>query len=642
MKFNISAKVSFLFFITIIIFTLLLSFYFINHKRQALEGELDERIHSLMNNLSINAEYPILVGNHELILSLGRGVLKQKDVVFCEILDENEDFIYREGSRDFENIKLYASAIYTEYTPRANAEELLLGTPEVEEEKIGKINLGVSMADLDRKISDVQSTLLLVTFITVILATFFAYFFLRIILVRPVKDLVAGTKKIAEGDFSHKVAVKNKDEIGTLAQSFNHMTEQLRTTTVSKNYVDNIIKSMMDMLVVFNPDGSIRTVNNSVSETLGYDEEELTGKPARMLAGGDPRQLDIQKLMEKGSFENYEISFKSKSGESIPVSLSGAVMKRDEGKIIGLAAVAKDMREMIRLQEKEKQIAAATAAADVEKKKARELESLNRELEEANTRLKKKEQDLKKSMEELQKSHDELEDMQEKLLRKEKLTAIGRLASSVGHELRNPLGSIKNVAFYLQNYADIDDPDAQEYLKTLNEEVLSAEKILSDLLNFSRTITLKKKKLHLKELINNSMKSLNIPENVSVISNIDDDFAKIEADPDKLKQVFQNLITNAYQAMPEGKEGKIEIKALHENGKAIITVSDNAKGMDEKTRKNIFEPLFTTKAKGIGLGMSIIKSIIEHHGGTIEVESEEGKGSKFTITLPREEENKSA
>ncbi|MGM0568492.1 MAG: response regulator, partial [Elusimicrobiota bacterium] len=179
--------------------------------------------------------------------------------------------------------------------------------------------------------------------------------------------------------------------------------------------------------------------------------------------------------------------------------------------------------------------------ARLEKERARfveELQETNRKLEESNR---------------------ELEEAREKLVRKERLSAIGKLASGVGHELRNPLGSIKNVAFYLQNYVDIDDEDAKEYINTLSEEVNSADKILSDLLSFSRTITLNKSEFNFKKIIESSLKSVTIDENISVDVNVSGECEKGYGDPDKLKQVFKNLIDNTVQAIKE--EGEIHINA---------------------------------------------------------------------------------
>ncbi|MFW6134772.1 MAG: HAMP domain-containing protein, partial [Elusimicrobiota bacterium] len=201
--------------------------------------------------------------------------------------------------------------------------------------------------------------------------------------------------------------------------------------------------------------------------------------------------------------------------------------------------------------------------------------------------------------ESLNKMADSLQQIQKELIKKEKLSVIGELASGVGHELRTPLASIKNTAYYLEKYAHIDDPEVKEYINTLSSEVKIAEEIISDLLDFSRTTQIEKEKTSLRKVIQETKETLRLSENIEIETEIEEKSNEIIADQVKIRQVFINLIKNSSQAMPDGGRIKIRTSNIDEN-KVKIEYSDTGKGMDEETLKHVFEPLFTTKAKGIG------------------------------------------
>ena len=165
------------------------------------------------------------------------------------------------------------------------------------------------------------------------------------------------TKIISDGDLNHKVKVMTSDEIGKLSISFNKMTEELSRTVVSKDYVDNIIKSMIDTLIVTNPDATIRDINQATINLLGYSESELVGKPVGMLFAEDPKgRLSGQKswidnLIENGIIQNTEATYIAKDGRRIPVILSGSVMKSENENIQGFVYIALDITEFKRAEE---------------------------------------------------------------------------------------------------------------------------------------------------------------------------------------------------------------------------------------------------------------------------------------------------
>lgn len=216
----------------------------------------------------------------------------------------------------------------------------------------------------------------------------------------------------------------------------------------------------------------------------------------------------------------------------------------------------------------------------------------------------------------------------------ERNKAIRELAAMVGHDLRNPLTGISSAAQYLKKkYGSLIDEKGQEMLEVIEKDVQYSNKIINDLLEYSTTIRLDLRGTTPKSLVTEALSHIAIPKNIQLIDSTQDSL-KIKVDVDKMKRVFINLIKNAVDAMPKG--GQLAITSENVNGKVKFVFADTGIGISEKHLGRIFEPLFTTKARGMGLGLSICKRIVEAHGGTIFVESELNKGTTFTIILPIE------
>jgi PAS domain S-box-containing protein len=227
----------------------------------------------------------------------------------------------------------------------------------------------------------------------------------------------------------------------------------------------------------------------------------------------------------------------------------------------------------------------------------------------------------------------ELRDAQEQLVRQEKLAMLGQLAGGIGHELRNPLGAIKNAAYFLNMVLEELDPDIKETLAILQTEVDTSERIISNLLNIARSRPPVMNKTDINRMAIEALACVSIPEEIEVITQLDETIPLKMAEDVQIRQVFENIILNAVQAMPDG--GQLMLKSYVLNNKYIVvSTSDTGVGIAEENKDKIFEPLFTLKAKGLGLGLAIIKTMVETHGGIIEFESEPGKGTTFQVKLP--------
>ena len=238
-------------------------------------------------------------------------------------------------------------------------------------------------------------------------------------------------------------------------------------------------------------------------------------------------------------------------------------------------------------------------------------------------------------------------DLQHQLLRSERLSSIGRLAAGVAHELKNPLGAIRNAIYYIRNALKGNalletDPNLNEILKLAEEEVDGSVVIIGDLLDFSRVVQLVPRHTLLNEVLEKLPNIVQVPENVELTWDLDVTLPSATVDPDRLMQVFSNIMANAIQAMPQG--GKLKVKSglvvetVGEDGVnqefIVISFEDNGTGIGPAHLAKIFEPLFTTKARGTGLGLAISRNIVEKHGGQILVTSQVGKGTSFTVKLP--------
>ena len=219
-----------------------------------------------------------------------------------------------------------------------------------------------------------------------------------------------------------------------------------------------------------------------------------------------------------------------------------------------------------------------------------------------------------------------------------RLAAIGETAGMVGHDLRNPLQTIINTihlakeAMKANSASTENDPRVGNALETIREQADFMNKIVSDLQDYAKQAKPTFIEYDVQRLINDSLSSIPVPKSVEVSSSLETGFPKLRVDPGLLRRAFTNIITNALQAMPDG--GKLKIRAWTSQNIAAVSFQDTGIGIPEDVKAKMFSPLFTTREKGVGLGLAVTKRLIEAHKGEIKVFSKVGEGTTLTVEIP--------
>ncbi|HZU79496.1 MAG TPA: PAS domain S-box protein [Acidimicrobiales bacterium] len=226
----------------------------------------------------------------------------------------------------------------------------------------------------------------------------------------------------------------------------------------------------------------------------------------------------------------------------------------------------------------------------------------------------------------------QLEEAHRALLQSERLSALGEMATIIGHELRNPLGAATNALFLIrQRLGSADDQQLQRHLALLERETMRATALCEDLTSYMRQRDPVPVLFGLRSTLDAVFESTPPPTGVDAVLDAPD--LQAWADPDQFVQMLTNVLTNAYQAMPQG--GTVHVRAYATDDELVIAVRDSGTGVDPDTAARLFEPFFTTKAAGTGLGLVIVRRLVEAHGGTVTLDNARAGGAVVTIRLPR-------
>ena len=356
------------------------------------------------------------------------------------------------------------------------------------------------------------------------------------------------------------------------------LTQSYRATKASlsriKAFSDNLVDNMPIGLLATDTFQKVVAMNYVAGRILELSVPDSIGKAAEQVL---PKELlrQLQSLNTSGGIIEQEFSCALKNGRVLPLEVNATLLKDESGNLLGCVLLFKDLSEVRALR---KEIA-----------------------------------------------------------RNQRLATVGRLAAGVAHEIRNPLSSIKGFATYFkERYQNA--PEDLHIANIMIQEVDRLNRVVGQLLEFARPITISKRPLNLKRFVADSLKLIErqaAEKNIRIQTTLADHAETVLIDPDKMNQVLLNLYLNAIESMDEsGGNLTVTLAADNPARQVTILIADTGSGIREQDLGHIFDPYFTTKAAGTGLGLAIAQKIIEGHGGTIRLDSKPGSGTTVTIVLP--------
>ena len=356
----------------------------------------------------------------------------------------------------------------------------------------------------------------------------------------------------------------------------NLVEERTKKLELTALYARNLIEASLDPLVTINREGKITDVNKATEDVTGCSREELVGSDfSDYFTEPEQARAGYQKVFTEGFVKDYPLSIRHKSGKTTDVLYNASVYRNSQGEMQGVFAAARDITER-----------------------------------------KQAEQKLKDA---------------------ERLANIGATAGMVGHDIRNPLQAITGDVYLAKTELSsipesAEKKNIEESLTEIEKNIEYINKIVQDLQDYARPLNPQPEKADLKPIIEKLLAKNDLPKNVKVRVKVDDEVNKISADSYYINRIMYNLVTNAVQAMPKG--GKLTIHAYKEANDVVIAVADTGVGIPTEIAGKLFTPMFTTKSKGQGFGLPVVKRMTESLGGSVSFESQEGKGTTFMVRLP--------
>jgi PAS domain S-box-containing protein len=346
----------------------------------------------------------------------------------------------------------------------------------------------------------------------------------------------------------------------------------------------DFFERILDSLIVVDQEGKIKEVNQPTLRLLGYKREELIMLPMGKIC----KDFSLKALKDKIPLIDLELIYLNKEGQEIRVSvnITNGLSYPDE--IIFMARDISKMRNLI--------------------------------------------DELLRSKKELEGSYIELRDSKDILVLTEKFAFTGRIATSIAHEIRNPLANVAMSVRQLKKILKLEDPK-RRHMEIIERNIDRVNYLITELLNCARPAKLNPQAHDIHKVLESILESIKLKAGkIKVNKKFTVENSILNIDKEQMERALLNLVLNAIEAMPKG--GNLTIITELNKNFFLIRIQDTGKGIPEKDIIRIFDPFFSTKPGGVGLGLTICYSIIVSHGGTIEVESKPKKGSIFTVSLP--------
>jgi len=546
----------------------------------AFETQLRLRARSLADFVASQSEFAMLVGDRVELENIATTVLAGEDVLTVSLTDASGQRLAgaeRQATQSGGSERRFETR--RDVMPPNSQGLMDWQSAKNHPAKLGTVRITLSMKKQDALFARTVSLGLVAAGLSVAALLSVQYFRLRRLL-QPLKRLTAFTTEVGAQNLMRKAPVARLDEVGQLAVAFNRMLEDLAATTVSRDYVDNIIRSMGESLLVVDNTGSIRTANQAALSLLGYREGELIGKPAQLILDGPP----------PGTCRGLGASYRTGNGALIPVLLSASAMLGESGSVEGEVWLAQDMTEHKRFE--------------------RELIQAKEDAEQANRT---------KSLFLANMSHELRTPLNAIIGYSEMLQEDCRDRGIDGLEpdLANIEKAGKILLFLINDVLDISKVEAGKMDLCL--ETFDVAALLQEVMRTAAPLARK----------NRNRIRVACPA----------DIGEIYADPTRLSQSLLNLISNACKFT---ENGVVTVEASRSSEDGIqVSVRDTGIGISPEQLGQLFQsftqadPSTTRKYGGTGLGLVLSRKLCRMMGGDISVESTVGSGSSFTVHIPR-------
>lgn len=578
---------------------------------EALQDQARYRVQEIVPLLNASLATPLVERDYATLDEILSQVVRKGGIEYLGISDEGRNLVADIGKKPpgYDHQKPMQGIDDINSYHHLDVPITLAGHP------VGELHLSINTGFLKSTIRTLKREGVLIAGGEVVI-TFVLLVLVGVLLTRNLAALANAARSMTGGDLSTRVEIKSRDEVGSTARAFNVMAARLEASYGSLKRSEQRYQTLAEVspVGIFNTDaeGQCVYVNERYSEITGLPQESFFGSGWVDCLHPDDRDKVMRewaRCAREGISYAGECRIVSVKGEMVWVYVQAVKTNIDGGGYVGTVT------DITRLK-----------AIDQELAQHRDL------LEElVNERTQ------------------ELQEAQQKLLRQERLATLGQLTATVSHELRNPLGVISNAVYFLKRKypgpnGQLDEKVAQ-YLEMIKREVAAADRIIADLLTTSRIKEAVVQWVNLDELLESIVNDCGFPAHIQWCYQRQPVPFMMRADPVQLTQVLRNLLGNAIQAIRgAGDEtGVISLLASESAGQYRLRLSDSGPGVEKEIQEKIFEPLFTTKAKGNGLGLWISRELVRGHGGELNYVSDNGtavdpgvkKGAQFLVSLPR-------
>jgi PAS domain S-box-containing protein len=584
------------------------------HQRGAIIEETERRGAVLARNLAAMSYGPLLLYNYTALEQSVARVGAEADVVYAVVLDaeakvaahsRNAARVGEVLSGDVDQAAAAAvELLQQEISDARDGPTYDFAVPVfVNEQKWGTVRVGLSKARMHAQISRTRWELGLLMLVTTLVAAFAAAAVARRIS-RPVQQLAEGAVAIARGELNQRIEPETDDEIGRLAAAFNHMAAQLSRQRAAledanaelrrglgeladvKGYTDNILASLTTGIVTVDLEGRVVTLNPAAELMTGFFSGEVAGRYCTEVFAHTPELSDLlmETLANHTAVPGMSLTLRKRNGRGLPVELSVSPLRGSEGKELGVIGLFRDLTRVRQLEDR--------------------------------------------------------------LRRSDRLAALGELAAHLAHEIKNPLTPL--LTFSRRLTRKFEDPDFREKFQTVvPRELERINGIVEGLLELARPARLTFKPVRVPALLERTVELYGArieAQRVDVHREYGRDLPTIWADQEALYQALVNLVTNALDAMPNG--GRLMLRAGWTDGRdalptrraaagrrLAVEIEDSGLGIASDVIDRIFNPFFSTKDGGTGLGLALTHKIVEDHGGSIDVRSTPGVGTTFRVVL---------